>query len=230
MAKKCRKKGCSAYCLKDKSYCLFHQRTPTLSSKKEASPKRSSLRIPDREREAFDRLFNTDEGRALIKSEIKAQVRQKALAVPLTLGLQVVSWNNPGLFQQHVTDELFKAVFRAARKNPKLFSILGGQRLFQAASYGRIYSHRLLYDKAYFERQLGTYLSARYHARGRVKRIAIGGTARLLSRVLTGVMIADLLMTTSRLSSHAYGEALPIYASSEEERAQASWLATLAGV
>jgi hypothetical protein len=228
MAKKCRKKGCSAYCLKDSEYCLFHQRTPTLSSKKEASTKRSIFRIPDREREAFDRLFNTEEGRDLIRNELKAQIRQKAIAVPMTLGLQVVSWNNPGFVQQHATDELFKAVYRTARKNPKLFSFLGGQRLLHSS--GKIYSHRLLYDKAYFERQMSTYLSARYHARSRVKRVAVGGTARLLSRVLTGVMIADLLMTASRIHEHAYGEALPHYASSEDERAQATWLATLAGV
>lgn len=228
MAKKCRKKGCSAYCLKDSKYCLFHQPTTTLSSKKKASSKRSNLRIPERERQAFDRLFNTDEGRDLIRNEIKAQIRQKAIAVPMTLGLQVVSWNNPGFVQQHATDELFKIVYRTARKNPRLFKMLGGQMLLQQS--GKIYSHRLLYDKAYFERQMSTYLSARYHARSRVKRVAVGGTARLLSRVLTGVMIADLLMTGSRIYEHAYGEALPYYGSSEDDRAQAAWLATLAGV
>lgn len=219
-------KRCKAYCKVGDSKCIFHSKTV---SDKIVAAKRKTIsrdKIGHMHVEAFDKLFRTQEGRNLLKSELKAEVRQKALAVPMGIGLSYVSWRNPGYFHQRLYDFYFRSIMKATyRINPALAT--SGLYYVGGARQGKMAGHLL--TKSMFETQLTAYLGNRYKSSSRLKRATVGGTARVLNKLLIATAIADTMMTSSKLASYAYAEALPSGYQTEDSVARTIWLSTIAG-
>lgn len=216
---KCAKRGCNAYALSNDKFCLFHSKKKRSISKKpsrrmsESNSRNNRMGIPQRHRDAFDRLFRTEEGRSLLKRELKKEAVSKSIQIPMGLGLQIISWNYPGYFHQHAYDELFKVIVKRAHV---LFGLDAGGLAYVS--------------KSELDRSLRYYLAQRYAKTTRFQRAAIGGGARLLTKALAVWMIADILFTAGRVSHFAYSSSIPTRTASENDLAKATWLQTIAGM
>jgi hypothetical protein len=215
---KCAKRGCNAYALANDKSCLFHTKKRPVSKKpsrrvSESNSRNNRMGIPKRHRDAFDRLFRTEEGRSLLKRELRKEAVSKSIQIPMGLGLQIVSWNYPGYFHQHAYDEIFKVIVKRAHV------------FFGLESGGLSYV-----TKAELDASLRYYLAQRYAKTSRVQRAVIGGGARLLTKALAVWMIADLLFTAGRVSHFAYSSSVPTRTASDNDIAKATWLQTIAGM
>lgn len=196
---KCKKRKCNAHSLRSDPYCLFHKRKEISTSK---TPVRRQ-RTKDQDsiiRTGLDNLFNTEEGRELLRSEITKQLTQRALVIPIGISLQILSWNYPGYFHQHVYDKLARGLWSAWFSWYRRYAIPSKATLSLAGV-----------TKAEFMATVDSYIASRYVKTGRITRAMIGGTARLASKAIFVLAIADALGSASRISQQAFGTNLLLY-------------------
>lgn len=216
----CKKRGCKAYCIHDSSYCLFHTKKKTYS--KEPARLQRAKTQDSVIRDGLEFLFTTEEGKDLLGAEIRKQMIQKGMVVPITLGLQVISWNYPGYFHQRIYDKVARGLWWSWITWYKKFG----------------YNPALMPERTVFMAMVDDYILARYTRTPRWARAMIGGTARLLSKAIVIVSVIDILYTTGRISDAAFDTAIMQVlpqkkdfvnvTKAQEDFARASWLEMLA--
>lgn len=193
---KCKKKACNAYRLSDDSYCLFH------SNKKKRSISKKPVRLERTEDQesriisGLTFLFTTEEGKDLLGAEVRKQLIQRGMIIPIGFGLQLVSWNYPGYFHQRVYDKVARGIWWAW--------ISWAQRVGVTGTF-------FVPEKRVFMAMVDDYIAARYLKTTRFERAIIGGSARLASKALLVVSVIDLLYTTGRISDAAFGTGIQTY-------------------
>jgi hypothetical protein len=196
---RCKKRRCNAHSLRTDPYCLFHQRDEGKKKPASERPVRPR-RTKDQDsiiRTGIANLFETEEGRELLRSEIKKQLVQSGLVIPIGYSLSIISWNYPGYFHQHIYDKVARGMWWAWIVWYERFGIKG--------------SPINMPDKKIFMARVDAYIASRYVKTGRVKRAMIGGTARLASKALFVLFVLDTIGTASRVSDQAFGKSLLLY-------------------
>jgi hypothetical protein len=182
----CKKRGCKAYCIRDSLYCLFHTKKDLIS--KEPARLQRAKTQDSVIRDGLEFLFMTEEGRDLLGTEVRKQLIQKGMVVPITMGLQVISWNYPGYLHQRAYDKVARGLWWSWITWYKRFGFNPG----------------LMPERTVFMAMVDDYIAARYARNPRWTRAMIGGSARLLSKAIVVVSIIDLLYTTGRISDAAF--------------------------
>lgn len=188
----CKKRGCKAHRIHHSSYCLFHTKKKPVP-KKPARLQRAETQ--DRIKDGLEFLFLTEEGRDLLGTEVRKQLIQKGMVVPITLGLQVISWNYPGYLHQRAYDKVAKGLWWSWITWYKRFG----------------YNPALMPERTVFMAMVDDYIAARYARNPRWARAMIGGSARLLSKTIVVLSIIDLLYTTGRVSDAAFDTGISQY-------------------